>query len=75
MLEGCRVSFERRNETNNIVHVRKNTRLRTKVAESDRHHVLKQPRRIINSKRHTFKTKLAGRSDECCPVDVLFCDG
>ena len=58
-----------------MVHIRMNTLLRNKVAESDRHHVLKQPRGIANSKRNTFKTELAGRSDEYYLVDVLYCDG
>ena len=36
---------------------------------------MKQPRGITDSKKHTSETELAGRSDECCPVDVLFCNG
>lgn len=54
-LERHEVSFERVIDTHQIIHVRKNTRLRTKVTESQRHYLLKKPRRIRHSKRYLFK--------------------
>ena len=43
------------------------------VTKSQRHTVLKQPRRIRYSKGHAFKTVLAAWGDEGGSVDVLLC--
>ena len=67
MLKGFQVSFERRIKTNNIIHIRKNTVTDTMC--SNNHGALQTPKGI------RFETELASRSDECCPVDVLFCNG
>ena len=72
-LEGREVILKRVIDTNQIVHEREKTRLKAKVTKSQRHNVLKQPRRIRYSKGHAFKTVLAAWGDEGASVDVLFC--
>ena len=70
-LEGDKVALEGVIDKNQIIHIRKDAGLRAKMTWSQRHNVLKQPRRIRYPKRHTLKTVLAARCDEGSSVDVL----